>query len=119
LNQSDKMVKNEDCSKNDQKEKVRLKTFFIPRKEQQNRVFGLGYPSVPTTTVDEWFDEMSKSKNFVDKSPFTINSEQNAKEDSEDDDDKEENETDRRRQMERDDWRDTHPRGWGNTYNKG
>ncbi|PIO56888.1 hypothetical protein TELCIR_21711 [Teladorsagia circumcincta] len=34
-----------------------LRPFIITRSEQQKAVFGLGYPSVPTMTVDEWYNQ--------------------------------------------------------------
>ncbi|VDM42503.1 unnamed protein product [Toxocara canis] len=33
---------------------------IITRDATQKKVFGLGYPSIPTVTVDEWFDDMVK-----------------------------------------------------------
>ena len=33
--------------------------------EEQKKVYGLGYPSIPTVTVDEWFDELSKREGFA------------------------------------------------------
>jgi len=38
--------------------------FTIAKSEEQKRVFGAGYPSVPTVTVDEWFDEMMRERGF-------------------------------------------------------
>ncbi|RWS10868.1 immunoglobulin-binding protein 1-like protein, partial [Dinothrombium tinctorium] len=37
--------------------KTPLKTFIIARNETQKRVFGLGYPGVPTMTVDEFINK--------------------------------------------------------------
>ncbi|KAE9417848.1 hypothetical protein Angca_006045, partial [Angiostrongylus cantonensis] len=34
-----------------------LKPFIITRSTQQKSVFGLGYPSIPTMTVDEWYNQ--------------------------------------------------------------
>ena len=102
---------------------AKLKPFIIARNAQQKQVFGLGYPSIPTVTVDEWFDQMQKSGGFGKASSsgnkgkmdtFTINE---VRKDSEDED--EEDEAKRQAKMRMDEWKDVNPRGWGNTYNKG
>uniref|UniRef100_A0A915D8Y4 Uncharacterized protein n=1 Tax=Ditylenchus dipsaci TaxID=166011 RepID=A0A915D8Y4_9BILA len=41
-----------------------MKTFTIVKSQEQKKVFGLGYPSVPTVTVDEWFDQLSARNGF-------------------------------------------------------
>ncbi|ETN74353.1 TAP42-like family protein [Necator americanus] len=46
-----------------------LKPFIITRSEQQKAVFGLGYPSIPTMTVDEWYNQR-----FGDNAPSTQSS---------------------------------------------
>lgn len=93
--------------------------------EKQRKVFGLGYPSVPVYTVDEWFDKMSKNGGFgggnAKKPPKNYTIDDNEKEDTliEDALDEESLEQQRQHQMRQDEWRDEHRRGWGNTYNKG
>ncbi|KAI3411870.1 hypothetical protein GPALN_001932 [Globodera pallida] len=112
------------CTSNDSKsaEPVRLKPFIIARSEAQKRVFGLGYPSVPTTTVDEWYDQMQKNGAFgsgAKPSSFNIGQRKTNEDDDEDEEEEEETETKRRAQMRRDEWKDMNRRGCGNTYNKG
>lgn len=80
--------------------------------------------------MDEWFDSMSKSGGFgagtAKKLPknYTIGAEedqQTQRDDNENEDDLNEEtlEQQRQAQIQRDEWRDGHRRGWGNTYNKG
>ncbi|KAI1707393.1 TAP42-like family domain-containing protein [Ditylenchus destructor] len=107
-----------------------LKTFTIVKTEEQKKVFGLGYPSIPTVTVDEWFDEMSKREGFAAQPQrpknYTVTGEEETLSDSEEQDQDQpftareaKEEEERQKQMTKDDWKDTHRRGWGNTYNKG
>uniref|UniRef100_A0A914IC26 TAP42-like protein n=1 Tax=Globodera rostochiensis TaxID=31243 RepID=A0A914IC26_GLORO len=107
------------CTSNDSKsaEPVRLKPFIIARSEAQKRVFGLGYPSVPTTTVDEWYDQTFG--NGAKPSSFNIGQRKTDDDDDEEEDEEEETETKRRAQIRRDEWKDMNRRGCGNTYNKG
>lgn len=102
---------------------VPLKPFIIARSEEQKKVFGLGYPSVPTVTVDEWYDEMMRNKGFGNmlsarNKSYQIGEGTNDKNftNDEDEDDTEEK---REQLIKRDEWRDSHRRGWGNTHNKG
>ncbi|KAL3086630.1 hypothetical protein niasHT_037756 [Heterodera trifolii] len=102
-------------------EPARLKPLIIARSEAQKRVFGLGYPSVPTVTVDEWYNEMQKSGTFG-KGPmpssFKID-QRKTHEDDETEEGEEEEERKRQAQIQRDEWKDMNRRGCGNTYNKG
>lgn len=72
-------------------------------------------------TVDEWFDQMQKNGGFGKMGPgkkmetFTINKRQNESDEDMDEDD----EGKRQAKIRMDDWKDMHPRGWGNTHNKG
>lgn len=88
--------------------------FVLTRDKLQKEVFGLGYPSVPTKTVDEWCDEMVKHGRFNEP-------EKSAERELPDDDDESEEaqEIRRRRAQNWDEYKDTHRRGWGNTKNKG
>lgn len=100
-----------------------LSVFTIGRSEAQKRVFGLGYPSAPKYTVDEWYSHMERSGGFGQaKSPprqFRVGAKGSDDEGAADEDKDIDNEEKRKRQTERDEWRDTHRRGWGNTWNKG
>ncbi|XP_042208988.1 immunoglobulin-binding protein 1-like [Homarus americanus] len=108
-----------------------LKPILITRDTIQNNVFGLGYPSLPSMTVEEfydqrvrdgWFPDPTKSQNcHQDRTTFGLESEKNAEEQEEEAKEKAE-EQDNPEKLERDrewdEWRDTHKRGWGNTYNR-
>jgi immunoglobulin-binding protein 1 len=88
----------------------------LTRTQQQKKVFGMGYPSIPMVSVDEWFEEMQKTGGFgnLGSSKRTIDHSHN--ETSSDDDDYE---TKRQSRIRMDEWKDINPRGWGNTLNKG
>lgn len=65
---------------------------------------------------------MSKNKSFEQfPSSQTITGKEQSErdEDEGDGDDETKREEKRRKQMDRDEWRDMHRRGWGNTHNKG
>uniref|UniRef100_A0A915EDT6 Immunoglobulin-binding protein 1 n=1 Tax=Ditylenchus dipsaci TaxID=166011 RepID=A0A915EDT6_9BILA len=96
-----------------------VKTFTIVRSEEQKKVFGLGYPSLPTVTVDEWFDELSARSDFGKEPLKTLTMMRDDEGPSSSTDDDNDDEQKRMKQMERDGWKDDHRRGWGNTYNKG
>lgn len=93
-----------------------VKSFIITKTETQKKVFGLGYPSVPIYTVDEWFDQMQKKNGFGNFPTYTIDNETNSSNEEEDDND---SEAQRQKNIQSDEWKDDHRRGWGNTYNKG
>lgn len=94
-----------------------LNTFIIAKTEAQKKVFGLGYPSIPSYTVDEWFDQMNKIGHFSGmKKPVTISGQENEENPDSDEDDSEEA---RQKKMKWDEFKDDNPRGSGNTYNKG
>ncbi|XP_063854122.1 immunoglobulin-binding protein 1-like isoform X2 [Scylla paramamosain] len=110
---------------------VPLKPILITRDACRRNVFGLGYPSHPTMTVEEfydqrvregWFPDPSKSRGCLqDRATFTQEEEKALKEEEEEEEERKEEEDDRgnlERLRERDDWRDTHRTGWGNTHNR-
>ncbi|VDO93060.1 unnamed protein product [Heligmosomoides polygyrus] len=82
-----------------------LRPFIIARTERQKAVFGLGYPSIPTMTVDEWYTQRFGN------GPSPSQPLPKATE--------EEEERERARLMRWDEYKDDHRRGWGNTHNKG
>ncbi|CAJ0575445.1 unnamed protein product, partial [Mesorhabditis spiculigera] len=101
---------------------TKLKPFIIARNREQKRVFGLGYPSVPTLTVDEWAEGMMKGGSWGNSKPDPA-AEAAAKAHADLDDPEMQDAVDpdevRARQMNWDEYKDTHRRGWGNTHNKG
>lgn len=115
------------------------KPFIIARSQEQKKVFGIGYPAIPTMTVDEWFEGMASSGRWGQagapgQTPQYAHRGHNHGEDEEcsekhptteadlSDSDKEDEvdpEMLRQKQMRWDEYKDTHRRGWGNMHNKG
>ncbi|MCP9258742.1 Immunoglobulin-binding protein 1 [Dirofilaria immitis] len=89
--------------------------FIITRDDVQKKVFGLGYPSIPTMTVNEWYDDMMKNGRFGTTNPSS--SENNP--DSNDMSGETWEEQEQARLQRWDDYKDYHRRGWGNMHNKG
>ncbi|XP_072291774.1 immunoglobulin-binding protein 1 [Eucyclogobius newberryi] len=102
-----------------------MKPFILTKDAVQARVFGAGYPSLPTMTVDEWFTEHQKHGVLPDQGiPHRLDVE-------EDRDPAEVQEEQKERQAENDneeslhkarswdDYKDTHRRGYGNRHNMG
>ncbi|KAG7484179.1 hypothetical protein MATL_G00046690 [Megalops atlanticus] len=99
-----------------------MKPFILTKDAVQARVFGAGYPSLPTMTVDDWYEQHRKHGVLPDqgipRSAADIDNEEREKEEKE-------------RQIENDDeealqkardwdnWKDTHRRGYGNRKNMG
>uniref|UniRef100_A0A2D4PSX8 Uncharacterized protein n=1 Tax=Micrurus surinamensis TaxID=129470 RepID=A0A2D4PSX8_MICSU len=84
------------------------------------RVFGAGYPSLATMTVDEWYDQHQKQGVLPDQGIS-----QRAPAGPKDQQKEQENTTEEEQQAaalkarEWDDWKDVHPRGYGNRKNMG
>lgn len=103
-----------------------LKPVIITRDAIQKAVYGAGYPSLPTMTVEEFYDQRVRDGVFPGNGTniphTTIQNAENdpdeaekiQKEHLEDDDDPEE--LQRKRNM--DEYKDDHRRGWGNRYNR-
>ncbi|NXH22183.1 IGBP1 protein, partial [Bucco capensis] len=99
-----------------------LKPFILTRNAAQAKVFGAGYPSVPTMTVDDWYEQRARqgaaaAQSAPPRAPG-INDEELQKQQQEK---KEEEDDEEALQKARDwdDWKDTHPRGYGNRQNMG
>ena len=86
----------------------------IVRESLRQHVFGLGYPSAPTLTPQEWFDDKMK-KEAQHSHPV----QQPKKEPRPDDSDAEAEEERRQYNIRMDSWKDEHRRGEGNTYRRG
>uniref|UniRef100_A0A915Q6G7 TAP42-like protein n=1 Tax=Setaria digitata TaxID=48799 RepID=A0A915Q6G7_9BILA len=89
--------------------------FIVTRDALQKKVFGLGYPSIPTMTVNEWYDDMMKNGRFGVINPGSSEN----KSDSSDVDEEIGEERERIRLQKWDEYKDYHRRGWGNMHNKG
>lgn len=119
-------------SKSQQKPKP-LKPVIITRNELQKKVYGLGYPSMPVMTVDEFYQQ--RYPEHVENGPSSAaemnnlmyiasNPEFHKKElEKEEEEEERKIETDDpeflKHAREFDDWKDVNPRGCGNRKNKG
>ncbi|MCL4145625.1 UNVERIFIED_CONTAM: hypothetical protein GTU68_039531 [Idotea baltica] len=98
-----------------------FRPFLITKDAAQKKVFGAGYPSLPVMSVDEFYEQRVKEGWFPPRSQsHSKDSKAAAKEAKEGDKEEEEHDEDENveRLRERDEWRDTHRTGWGNTYNR-
>uniref|UniRef100_A0A914YGR0 Immunoglobulin-binding protein 1 n=1 Tax=Panagrolaimus superbus TaxID=310955 RepID=A0A914YGR0_9BILA len=97
-----------------------LPPFIIAKTEEQRKVFGLGYPSIPSYTVDQWYDQMQAKGRFgqVDKLQ-TVHIDGNDKDVVEKYEGEDESEEGRQKKIQWDEYKDWHRRGYGNTHNKG
>ncbi|KAL6118045.1 igbp1 [Pungitius sinensis] len=102
-----------------------MKPFILTKDAVQARVFGAGYPSLPTMTVDDWYEQHRLRGAMPDQGiPRRVDVE-------EDTDAKEREEQDKEKNAENDDeesllkarnwdeWKDSHRRGYGNRHNMG
>uniref|UniRef100_A0A2K6SR08 Immunoglobulin binding protein 1 n=1 Tax=Saimiri boliviensis boliviensis TaxID=39432 RepID=A0A2K6SR08_SAIBB len=88
-------------------ERPPMKPFILTRNMAQAKVFGAGYPSLATMTVSDWYEQHRKYRALPDQGIQQENQE------------KKEEDDDEHRAREWDDWKDTHPRGYGNRQNMG
>uniref|UniRef100_A0A1B6FST5 Immunoglobulin-binding protein 1 n=1 Tax=Cuerna arida TaxID=1464854 RepID=A0A1B6FST5_9HEMI len=132
-----KMRKGGNLSANEVQEKMSkgpkpkpLKAIILTKDEFQKKVFGAGYPSLPSMTVKEFYDQRVKDGIFPDAATVQarclqdLASQQNAEaiadqEAAESEKRVEEDDEETlRRAREMDEYKDTHRRGWGNRYNR-
>lgn len=97
-----------------------FKPIILTRCKLTKEVFGLGYPSVPTVSLDEFYDKQTQEGNLhilSDKNEPVYDAEASAsqKEEHRDRDDASLVQSER----DFDEYKDDHRTGWGNTYNKG
>uniref|UniRef100_A0A8C3JQC3 IGBP1 protein n=1 Tax=Calidris pygmaea TaxID=425635 RepID=A0A8C3JQC3_9CHAR len=100
-----------------------LKPFILTRDAAQAKVFGAGYPGLPTMTVDDWYEQRRRqgvvsAQSAPQRAPAGVTDEELQKQQQEK---KEEDDDEEALQKARnwDDWKDTHPRGYGNRQNMG
>nr|XP_030685809.1 immunoglobulin-binding protein 1-like [Globicephala melas] len=97
-----------------------MKPFVLTRNMAQAKVFGAGYPSLASMTVNDWYEQHRKFGALPDQgiakktSEFKTAAQQQDQEQEEEDDEQAVH-----RAREWDDWKDTHPRGYGNRQNMG
>lgn len=108
-----------------------LKPIIITKDLAQKAIYGLGYPSLPTMTVSEFYDERVREGIFPDpKAPRNENSAQARAmrgdtaelDELEDIEEEQKQEVDDEEELMRaramDDWKDEHRRGEGNRHNR-
>lgn len=87
----------------------------------QAQVFGAGYPSLPTMTVDDWYEQHKRRGVLPDQGvprKAAVEEDQDEKDEgSEKRDDDDDESLLKARNW--DDWKDTHRRGYGNRHNMG
>ncbi|XP_051824460.1 immunoglobulin-binding protein 1 [Antechinus flavipes] len=93
------------------------KPFILTRDTAQAKVFGSGYPSLATMTVNDWYEQRQKWDTFK-NSKVTLNQEADQDEDQETKSEEDDEES-LLKKRNWDDWKDTHPRGYGNRQNMG
>ncbi|NXQ18805.1 IGBP1 protein, partial [Peucedramus taeniatus] len=96
-----------------------MKPFILTRDAAQARVFGAGYPGLPTMTVDDWYEQ--RRKQGIVSTPQRVpgaSDEEMQKQQQETEEEKDDEEA-LRKARDWDDWKDTHPRGYGNRHNMG
>ncbi|CDQ87792.1 unnamed protein product [Oncorhynchus mykiss] len=99
-----------------------MKPFILTRDAVQARVFGAGYPSLPTMSVDDWYEQHRKKNALPDqgipRSAEDFDAEEREQEEKEK---RVENDDEEALQKARDwdNWKDTHRRGYGNRKNMG
>ncbi|KAJ6663194.1 hypothetical protein lerEdw1_010330 [Lerista edwardsae] len=104
-----------------------MKPFILTRDAAQAKVFGAGYPSLATMTVDDWYEQHQKRGVLPDQGVPqrpTAAPEEQPKEQEEEKAEAaaeaaEDSDEATRKAREWDDWKDTHPRGYGNRKNMG
>ncbi|KAL4630841.1 immunoglobulin-binding protein 1, partial [Arapaima gigas] len=99
-----------------------MKPFILTKDAVQAKVFGAGYPSLPTMTVNDWYEQHRKHGVLPDqglpRSAAEVDNEEREKEEKERQIEKD-NEEALQKAREWDDWKDTHRRGYGNRKNMG
>uniref|UniRef100_A0A2K6NFV3 Immunoglobulin binding protein 1 n=1 Tax=Rhinopithecus roxellana TaxID=61622 RepID=A0A2K6NFV3_RHIRO len=110
-------------SNSSRQERSPVKPFILTRNTAQAKVFGAGYPSLATMTVSDWYEQHRKYGALPDQGIAKATPEEfrKAAQQQEEQEEKEEDDDEQtlHRAREWDDWKDTHPRGYGNRQNMG
>lgn len=108
-----------------------LRPFIITKDMLQKQVYGLGYPGVPTMTIEEFFDKKVEEGTLHEHGPAGHSMQDWAMDPEKDKVAKEEEEAEKEEKIEKEDpeqlrkdrewdeFRDDHRRGWGNRQNMG
>jgi len=105
-----------------------LMPVIITKDEVQKAVYGLGYPSLPTMTVQEFYDKRVQDGIFPDPSKGPPSLQGMINKNTREEDDREaaekeakiemDDEETLQRQRAMDEYKDDNKRGWGNRYNR-
>ncbi|TNN46998.1 Immunoglobulin-binding protein 1 [Liparis tanakae] len=102
-----------------------MKPFILTKDAVQAKVFGAGYPSLATMSVDEWYEQHRKFGAMPDQgipSRVVVEEDTDAKDMEEEDKEKKAENDDEESLLKArnwDDWKETHRRGYGNRHNMG
>ncbi|CAH7429663.1 immunoglobulin-binding protein 1b [Phodopus roborovskii] len=109
-------------------ERPPMKPFVLTRNVAQAQVFGAGYPSLATMTVNDWYEQHQKCEGLPSGQederqtplpPETHRAPEQEEEHQLEQKEEEEDEDALHRLQQWDDWKDTHPWGYGNRQNMG
>ena len=109
-------VPKEEIEKSRQPKQPAKKPFILTKDKLQAAVFGAGYPSVPTMTLDEFYEKERAAGRLPDQASKPAG---NAPPNGNDSDAEASDDEKIKKQREFDDWKDTHRRGAGNRKNMG
>uniref|UniRef100_A0A452E7M8 Immunoglobulin binding protein 1 n=1 Tax=Capra hircus TaxID=9925 RepID=A0A452E7M8_CAPHI len=114
IDQEIKILREKDSAKE-------VNTSFTTKQKRLFIVFGAGYPSLASMTVNDWYEQHRKFGALPDQGIAKTTSEFKRAAQQQEDQEHEEEEDDQavRKAREWDDWKDTHPRGYGNRQNMG
>ncbi|XP_078231548.1 immunoglobulin-binding protein 1 family member C [Callithrix jacchus] len=109
-------------SNSSRQERPPVKPFILTRNMAQAKEFGTGYPSLASVTVSDWYDQHWKHGALPDQGIAKATPEEFGKATQQGKDQEKEKEDDEQTLQgarEWDDWKDAHPRGYGNRQNMG
>ncbi|XP_011361590.1 immunoglobulin-binding protein 1-like [Pteropus vampyrus] len=109
-------------SNSSRQDRPHMKPFILTRNAAQAKVFGAGYPSLASMTVNDWYDQHRKFGALSDQGIVKTTLEvKRAAQQQEDQETKEEEDDEQTLHQARewDDWKDIHPKGYGNRQNMG
>lgn len=102
-----------------------MKPFILTKDAVQAQVFGAGYPSLATMTVDDWYEQQRKHGVLPGQGiprKVAVEEDTDAKEREEEEKEKKAENDDEESLLKArnwDDWKDTHRKGYGNRHNMG
>ncbi|XP_058845524.1 immunoglobulin-binding protein 1-like [Acipenser ruthenus] len=115
-------LKKDSAHSSRQQQRPPMKPFILTKDAVQARVFGAGYPSLPTMTVNDWYEQHRRQGALPDqgipKSAADLDNEEREEEEKERQIGND-NEEALQRARDWDNWKDTHRRGYGNRKNMG